>query len=698
MIFQTNFSREQLFKLMAILLPFVALGLAELGLRAGGYGYDTHLFVADEAGTFYCLNPAVSKKYFTIEENATIGNREFFPMKKDPRAVRLFVLGASSSLGFPYMHNGAFPRLLKYRLQMAYPETVFEVVNLSLTAVNSYTLADFAKQLAAYEPDAVLVYAGHNEYYGALGVASSSRLGRYPGWIDACLAMREWKLGQLVFRLAGHLRGTDKRLTDYSRTLMERMARQQAVAYGSEAYRRGIRQFDRNMRGLLGELQAKKIPVVIGTLVSAERGLPPLEGGSGAWPDAGRFPAPAGSLAAVSVPADTCGAAGWYAKGEAAYAKAAYAEAKHCYIRAKEYDAIRFRAPEAMNRLIRSYAGQPGEVYLADVRKAFEAHAPHGILDSTLLLEHVHPTLAGQRLICETYYRTLEETGLLASVRYSKKAGSLRTDKRGGRPAAWGNSVASATPANPVAPVTFSDYPLLAFDSIFGGISTALLKELWPFYQPLPDEEPDPDRSYEEQLAGACAVRQISWYEAVQRLYTDAMQRDDVAYALQIMESICLEFPYQEGYWRQAGRLSLRLGDDRKACFYFVKRYALRASAEAAADLAVAWLTLDKPEAALPYLESAVRDGNSRVNFSPMKRVVEQIAGWKQRLSLSPSDTALAAAIAAAYRKIGNTKVARAYERVAAGNAFSPTSNGLPAPGNPFLAADTLNPLHTRKR
>lgn len=681
MVFQTNFSREQLFKLMAILLPFVALGLAELGLRACGYGYDTRLFVTDAAGRYYRLNPEVSKKYFTVEENATLGNQELFPVEKDPRTVRLFVLGASSSLGFPYMHNGAFPRLLKYRLQMAYPETAFEVVNLSLTAVNSYTLADFAKQLAAYEPDAVLVYAGHNEYYGALGVASSSRLGRHPAWIHACLAMREWKLGQLVFRLAARLRGTDKRLTDYSRTLMERMAQQQAVVYGSEAYRQGIRQFDRNMRELLRELQAKKVPVVIGTLVSAERGLPPLEGGGEVWPDAGQLSAPgvASKLPATSAPAGISEAAGWYAKGEAAYAKGDYAEAKHCYVRAKEYDAIRFRAPEAMNRLIRSYAGQSDGVCLADVRKAFEAQAPHGILDSALLLEHVHPTLAGQRLICETYYRTLKETGLLEQACSSKRAGSLRADKPGGSPAASvapAGSVAPVVSEIPVAPVAFSDYPLLAFDSVFGDISTALLKELWPFYQPLPPGGPDPDRSYEEQLAGACAVRQISWYEAVQRLYADAMQRSDIAYALRIMESICLEFPYREEYWRQAGKLSLQLGDDRKACFYFAKRYALRASGEAAAELAIAWLRLDKPEAALPYLDNAMRDGNSRVNFFPMKQAVEQIIGWKQRLALCPADTALVSAIAAAYRKIGNTKVAGAYER----------------------AADTLNPLHARKR
>ena len=49
------------------------------------------------------------------------------------------------------------------------------------------TADDYAQQLRALlptgaawsqEPDAVLIYAGHNEYYGALGVGSTESLGR----------------------------------------------------------------------------------------------------------------------------------------------------------------------------------------------------------------------------------------------------------------------------------------------------------------------------------------------------------------------------------------------------------------------------------------------------------------------------------------------------------------------------------------
>jgi len=72
-----------------------------------------------------------------------------------------------------------------------FPEMNIEIINLCLTAVNSYTISDFAKQVSKYEPDAVLIYAGHNEYYGALGIGSTSRLGSNVNIVRSLLQLRQ---------------------------------------------------------------------------------------------------------------------------------------------------------------------------------------------------------------------------------------------------------------------------------------------------------------------------------------------------------------------------------------------------------------------------------------------------------------------------------------------------------------------------
>src|SRR5882724_7287893 len=167
-----------LFKVIGILIPFLILCLLEISLRVFHYGRNLDLFIEYPADKNYLLlNPDASKRYFTNQAIATTGNAELFKKEKDANTLRIFILGESTTIGFPYFHNGSFHRWLKYRLMRTFPDKNFEIINVSLTAVNSYTVLDFAKEAVHYQPDAVFIYAGHNEYYGALGVASTENIG-----------------------------------------------------------------------------------------------------------------------------------------------------------------------------------------------------------------------------------------------------------------------------------------------------------------------------------------------------------------------------------------------------------------------------------------------------------------------------------------------------------------------------------------
>jgi len=525
---KTRNSKLLTFKMFAILLPFLILIVVEVLLRLCNYGYNTTLFVEDKSGMYYYLNPDLSKKYFSIRENATQGNYELFPKVKKPGTLRFFVLGESSSVGFPYMHNGAFSRMLKYRLQFAYPDVPIEIINLSLTAVNSYTLYDVSKQLISYQPDAILIYAGHNEYYGALGVASSSSIGRNTNWVRATIALKEFKLGQWVFNLAAKLKGSDKKTTDYSLTLMERMAQSQSIPYNSTLFHQGIKQFDTNMNDLLKLFSKNKIPVFISNLVYNQKDQKPF-----------------------ITCTENFNAANEFELGNIAYAKQDYLSAKKHYILAKEYDGLRFRAPDQINIHIKGYAQKDSNVHFVDAVHAFERHSPHGILDSTLLLEHVHPNLKGQQLISDAFYQALNASGLL--------------------PEAKGKAL----------DITSKEYPFTAFDSLFGQISVWLLKEQWPFNEPIPTENPNHVRTYPEQVAGGCAVKQINWFESMQSLYEYYKQKNDLGNALRIMEGLCLEYPYNGEYFLLAGKLSFLQKEEKKALFYLNKSSEIAPSTEA---------------------------------------------------------------------------------------------------------------------
>src|ERR1700744_1952040 len=136
--------RLRLFKVIAILSPFVILGCIELLLRFFDYGHDTSLFIRyPDNPDYWVMNKYASERYFSDTANQTKGSIEPFRVEKSPGTFRIFVLGESTTVGFPYFHNGSFHRWLQFRLMHEYPGIHFEIINVSLTAVNSYTVLDF---------------------------------------------------------------------------------------------------------------------------------------------------------------------------------------------------------------------------------------------------------------------------------------------------------------------------------------------------------------------------------------------------------------------------------------------------------------------------------------------------------------------------------------------------------------------------
>ena len=49
------------------------------------------------------MSEHAADKFFTDEENRTIGSNERFKKEKESDTYRIFVLGESTTAGFPYM-------------------------------------------------------------------------------------------------------------------------------------------------------------------------------------------------------------------------------------------------------------------------------------------------------------------------------------------------------------------------------------------------------------------------------------------------------------------------------------------------------------------------------------------------------------------------------------------------------------------
>jgi len=673
-----------MFKWISILMPFVLLFVIEVCLRVFGYGNDLRLFIDDPADKDYLiLNPAASKKYFTNQANATTGNVEPFRKEKDAGTMRIFVLGESTTIGYPYFHNGSFHRWLQYRLMHDYPDRNFDVINIALTAVNSYTVLGFAREVVDYQPDAVLIYTGHNEYYGALGVGSTDNIGGNRHIVDILLVLRKLRIVQwltntyeyIASLFRGHKAGS-------LRTRMEVMVADEQIPYGSKLYQRGIDQFRDNMMETLQLLDERHIPVFVSNLVSNEKDLMPFISVSADSVHYRNFSGNYSQGKAAYEAGDWGGANRYFKEAEAAdsmYAQCNYylgrlslrqgdpGQAKAWFSRAEELDALRFRAPSLINSIIPDLAARYKSVHLVDTRSAFEARSEYGIIGNELLLEHVHPNIHGYALLSDAFYRAMKAAGMFGG------AGAGGRDN-------------SAHPVEMGLDRLLATMPVLEMDSLTGAYKIGRLKGSWPFSQATSEAgtktSPGTGRpatssgaadsanagayapdttSLQGRLAYGIVFEQLKWEDAMDTLYNYYAGVKDWVHAARVVEALVLEHPTEAALYDRAANIYGQLGDNENAVFYFRRSFTISPSFDKARSIFVLYLKMDRPVEALPFLDYAIRNNSGGLNLAPVKQYTQEIIQLQQTARKEGVTPALLNNIAAAYRAMGNKEGAALY-------------------------------------
>jgi lysophospholipase L1-like esterase len=477
----------------------------EAGLRIFGYGVnldDIFLMTADRQ--YFHINKDITKRYFASGQ-ATTGVVEFFKARKDARTFRLFVLGESAALGFPYPDNISFPRMLKYALMESFPEKDVEVINLSFSAVNSYTFYDMGKALHRFEPDAVLIYGGHNEYYGALGVASTVGAGRHPALIRCGVFLNRTRVMQWLHTLLPRPAGEEDRQSD---NLMQRVAGQY-IDYGGEVYRKGIEQFKANMDKLLGALCRDKIPVYLSTVAVNLKDMKPLHN-------------------CVDEASDA------YVLGRNHYTHGNPEEARQCFLMAYRHDCLRFRAPEEVNEYIRSCAATRPGVFLVDADAALAGQCDQHLTGHEVLLEHVHPNIRGHRIIAGAFFRSVAPL--------------------------------CGTPAKQNTDSLLLSYPVLEFDTLAGHYAYRQLMAGFPFYEKAEAVHP---HTPVERLAYQHARGQKNWYRSMEELCQYALSAKDWPLVREVLRARVVDNPYDANFYFPLGEACMLTDRRNEAVKYF---------------------------------------------------------------------------------------------------------------------------------
>ncbi|MHC4780001.1 MAG: tetratricopeptide repeat protein, partial [Planctomycetota bacterium] len=414
------------------MVPLIVFLILEGILRLFGFGYATDFFLPLEEHPAYRSNMEYTRRFFP---RALV--RPPLPMvvprEKAEGGFRIFVLGGSAAQGDPSPPFG-FSRHLEVMLEKRYPGGEIEVINTAITAINSHVVRGIAQECARMEPDLFIVYMGNNEVVGPYGPGTVF-LGFSPSLstIRTGIWVKSTKIGQLIEGALHRVKGQNEALKEWKG--ME-MFVDRCVAGDDSRLEAVYGNFAANLRSILDAAGRAKAPVILCTVAVNLTDCAPfasLHRGDLTPADLSAFEAlceeadeRARSLdvpAALEALAKAESLDGDYAElhyrmGRLHYGRGDWEAAREHFERARDLDALRFRADSGINRIIREVAAERKEtaIRLVDVEKVFEASSPHGLPGEEFFHEHVHMNFKGNHLLARVVFRQVEDL-LPSSIR-----------------------------------------------------------------------------------------------------------------------------------------------------------------------------------------------------------------------------------------------------------------------------------------
>lgn len=419
---------------MIVAVGMLAMGEAVLRLLDVG-GTDRFFLTETILGEpAWITNPRSARRLFPSRQVAghQVHTPELgamrFPLQKAGR-FRVFVLGASSVQGFPEPPCFAIPAALQAILARSAPGLEVEVINCGVVATSSFAVLDLAEEVIKLQPDALVVYSGHNELHGVWGAASALRVGTGGRWLTrASQKLRRFRLVRLLTDRLERRAGEGLPRGE----LIEVIAGGQRVTSDGSAHRLAESNLRANLKAVLALASDAGVSCVLATPASNVAGLSPLAAGGHevlapedraafdqALEDGWKLLETGDAAAAIQAFESarlSCPdhADAWFGLAAARRAAGRPQEAREAFLAARDRDQLHFRACSSLCDVIRGVvaqaSGSGADVQLADVESTLADTVSDGLVDDRLFHEHVHPTIRGTLAIARIIATALGRT------------------------------------------------------------------------------------------------------------------------------------------------------------------------------------------------------------------------------------------------------------------------------------------------
>ena len=398
-------------------VPLLVLGSIELGLRLGGYGYDTGFFrrIQINGRDFYVPNEKFGCRFFPPALVRTTDPFRF-AAEKATHSYRIFLFGESAANGEPDSTYGV-GRYLEVLLRERYPGTDFQMVCVAMTGIDSSTILPIARDCARHQGDLWLIYMGNNEMVGPFG-AETVYGPQAPGLgiIRTILAVRATRIGQVLDSLVQRLKINSAAPKNWGGMQMFLNCR---IGHDDPARLRAYANFKGNLEDILRTAHRAGVPVILSTVAVNLKDCAPFASIHAAGLNTNQEAA-WNKIYEEGVDLETAGS---YREALASYQKAAgvdpqfadlqfrmgtcdlaltnHEQARRDFELARDNDALDFRADTRINAAIRETASRHAGrgVFLLDAASVLAQSSPHGIPGLEFFYEHVHLNFAGNYLL-----------------------------------------------------------------------------------------------------------------------------------------------------------------------------------------------------------------------------------------------------------------------------------------------------------
>lgn len=357
-----------------------------------------------------------------------------FVVPKPAGHFRVFCLGESTTRGYPFPPDVAWPAVLERRLRVLYPGREIEVINVGGNSYGSGRILAVLRGILKYQPDLLIIATGHNEFVEDSFRAAVAQQPRPLSWahnlylaraIQRLLPRQEQKATFLVVNdddnAAGFLFSPQAENTVYRVTEARRQSTLAAMAV--------------NLAEMTALARSEQIPLFLCTEPSNLTDWPPdadatrpvaeqRERWEKLWQE-GR------GLVAESRLVDglerfTSAARIWHGNAEFCYEfgqlllrTGKIAEARPWLVRARDLDPSPVRSSTAIQGLVRHAASGVG-VFFVDLAGPFDDLIFGGTDVWELLVDYVHPSPRGHAematLVAGALTKVLPEWGNPAPV------------------------------------------------------------------------------------------------------------------------------------------------------------------------------------------------------------------------------------------------------------------------------------------